>query len=359
MESARKNQRNLTADVLKGWIILGVLISHSNTMLNSLRGVTWQGSFISLHVTAYAMPLFIMISGYFLWFSLKKRPHIQVLKKRIVSIGIPILIWAGIPAVIEWVTNTVNNGFSLSGLIRIGLRIIFTEKLYFLPCLLVCTVLVVFVDWLMGKIKNKKASIAIGAVIYCILILGLHCIRIYFHYIPFLFPYFLLGYLVSKYSLLNKKGIRILLYGLSILFFVLYPFYKPENSYFYLSSYILKNTLAVLPPLIHRFVLGLCGSALFYTVFRFLCQKAGHTKPIQGLAFLGTKTLELYIISSFVQHGLKAIAKLLIQDVSILTDLTVPLLLAPIFLVLMTAACLLINYLLEKLPKLHKFLFVR
>ena len=89
-------ERNMLADVVKGILIFCVLYGHSVTMINSLRDVSWVDSVVNVFVTAFEMPLFILVSGYFLAFSLKKKAYKTVLWKRIISIALPLAIWEGI-----------------------------------------------------------------------------------------------------------------------------------------------------------------------------------------------------------------------------------------------------------------------
>jgi fucose 4-O-acetylase-like acetyltransferase len=358
MENSGIKKRNKAADFLKGFMIFCIMYAHSVSMINGLRGVTWKDSFINVFFTSYEMPLFILIGGYFLWFSLKKRTHLQVLWQRILAIAIPLLIWEGIPAVCNFINVTVNEGFSVINVLKVGLKLVFPGR-WFLGCYLMCTILLLLVEWVLSKIKDKKMRMASRIVMYSVLIFVLHCSKHTLNNVAFTFPFFLLGFVLSKYDLLKKKGMRTILLVLAVFFVVLYPFYKPENSYYILGTYILDNTLSVLPIFIHRFVLGLCGCCLLYLIADYLCKKAENNIIVSSTVKLGTKTMELYIVSMFVQEILQAIAGMLIKDTSIITDITAPLLLGPIFLAVMMPICFLIDALIQKNKKLHKIVFGR
>lgn len=358
MGTVDTKKRNITADVLKGIMIFCVMYGHSISLINQIRGVTWHDSVVNVFFTVFEMPLFILLSGYFLWFSLRKKTHFRVLFNRIVAITLPLLVWEWIPDFFVFIKTMITNGFSstnLKGFI-VGLGF---PRLWFLACYLVCTVFVIFVDWLLSRIKNRAIKNICAVISYAALVVGLHFINLQLNHIPFMFPFFLIGFFISKYDLLNKKWARIIIYLLSGLFFILYPFYKPENSFYDLVSYVLDSTSTVMPIIIHRFVLSLAGCCLFYVIAAFVCKKAANSKLVLLIANLGGKTLELYVLSMTIQTILAKIAEVLIKDVSIITDVTAPLVFGPIFLIVLITICLLINLLVQRFPMAHKILFGR
>lgn len=352
----RKN-RNITADFLKGLMIICVMYGHSISMLNELRNVSWQDSIVNVFVTTFEMPLFILISGYYLWFSLRKKSHFQVLTKRIIAIGIPLLIWEGIPQVCKFIIRTTSGG-AVVNILKIGAGIVF-PRLWFLACYLFCTVIVILADRLLSSIKTKEVRIASTIVVYTGLIIGLHFVPFYFDHVPFLFPFFLTGFILSKYRLLSYPAVRKMILILSGIFIILYPFYKPENSFYILGTYIASAPLKLLPIFVHRFVLGLSGCCVFYVIADYLCKRKENSAAVLFVADLGTKTMELYILSMSVQTILIKIVGAFIRDTSIITDVTAPLIWGPVFLVTMTGICLFANGVINKNAKLHKIIFGR
>ena len=155
MEKLEKKHRNLTADFLKGVMIFCVMYGHAISKINSLRGVTWQDSVVNVFVTSFEMPLFIMISGYFLWFSLRKKPHFTVFWQRVISVALPLFVWEGIPAVYSVIFETLNNGFSIINVAKIAARLVF-PGLWFLACYLICTSFVIIIEWASSKVKERK-----------------------------------------------------------------------------------------------------------------------------------------------------------------------------------------------------------
>lgn len=358
MGAIESKKRNVTADFLKGLMIFCVMYGHSISMINSLRGVTWQESIVNVFITTFEMPLFILISGYYLWFSLRKKSHFMVFKQRVISVAIPLLIWEGIPQIYHFIVRTINEGFSALNVLKIGLGIVY-PRLWFLACYITCIIFVVFIEWVLSKVKSKNTETILASIIYSILIFCLHCIDVSLNQVPFMFPFFLIGFLLSKYDLLNNKAVRKIILVLAVLFIALYPFYEPENSFYILGSYILSSPLKLLPIFAHRFILSLCGCSLLYVVASFLCKRGENNPVVSLVAKLGGVTMELYILSTFVQELLVKLVDVMIEDNSIITDVTAPLILGPMFLVVMTAICLLANWLVQRIPKLHKYIFGR
>ncbi len=352
--------RNVLADVVKGILILCVLYGHSVTMINSLRGVTWVDSIVNVFVTSFEMPLFILVSGYFLAFSLRSKPYKTVLWKRIVSIALPLIIWEGLPALYSFVITTVEQGFAIKNVAKIVYKCVFPGKLWFLAAYLICSVLVIGVEWLCSAGKQEKTRKLCSLSLYGILVVVLQLVSFSMSNVQFLFSFFLMGFLLAKYELLKKAGIQKLIWILAALFVVLYPFYKGENSFYLLGTYIAPERLAAdLPVILHRFVLSVCGCSAVYFIASVICKHKKESKGVNILSKLGENTMELYILSMYVQDILCELAKVVFKDISVITDLTAPLVFGPVFLVIMIAVCLGADYLLKKLPALHRILFGR
>lgn len=86
---------------------------------------------------------------------------------------------------------------------------------------------------------------------------------------------------------------------------------------------------------------------------------ADFVKGILILCLFGEKTMELYILSVFVQDAMCFVIKTFWRDTAIINDITGPLLFAPIFLVIMMVICFAIDYITGKIRVLHKALFGR
>lgn len=354
---ATEKLRNSTADFIKGILILCVLYGHSVTMVNSLRQVAWVDSPVNVFVTAFEMPLFILISGYFLAYSLKKKEYGKVMWKRIVSIALPLMVWAGIPATVRFILVTVKGGFSVTNLMKIPYACVFPDKLWFLAAYLICSILVIGVEWLAECSKKKSVQIAVRGVLYTGLLVILQFIPYSISSAQFMFVFFLLGFLLSKYEWLKNKGVCIAVYILAGLFVLLYPFYKPEYS-FYLLPYI-QNIRRDVPIFVYRIVLSICGCCVIYGISRLVCRIAPDRKPVTVIARLGQKTMELYILSMYIQELLRMLLRVILTDTTLINNWTASLLFGPAFLAVLMLSCLVLCRIIKKIPVIQKILFGR
>lgn len=350
--------RNMTADFIKGFLILCVMYGHSVSMVNNLRGISWIDSPVNVFVTSFEMPLFILISGYFLAFSLKNRSFGSVLWKRILAIGIPLAIWEGIPAAMDFFQTLSTQGFQIRSLLRVAYQCVFPGKLWFLVAYLICSIIVICVEWGCSLLKNQKLSIAVSLILYTGICLGLQFVPYSLSSAQYLLPFFVIGFMLAKYKLPSNKYITVCTWVLAALFFLLYPFYKPENS-FYLNLYMtFGNIRAQLPFFLHRFILALCACCGIYGLSDLLCRHTPGGWLTKSFSRLGTVTMELYILSMYIQELLCRLFSLILPA-SLITDLTAPLLFGPIFLAVLLTVCLLLIGLFRKIPFLQKLLFGR
>ena len=355
----QNGSRNKAADFVKGILIFCVLYSHSIQKIDSLRDASWTTSFVNVFVTSFEMPLFILVSGYFLYLSLSRRSYKDVLIKRFVSIAIPIFVWEALPYIFKLVINFKDNGFSVISVLKIAYKCIFPGKLWFLGAYLFCTVFLIGVEWFCGLIKNKNGRTAVKLIIYGVLIIVLQFIKYPFMHIPYLFPFFLMGFLLSKYDVLNNLNAKKAIYLLSALFIVLYLFYKAEYSLYLLTYLDIGKILLQLPIIVYRLVLGVCGCSAVYLVSCVICTKFPNSKFVSYISRLGSKTMELYILSVFIQDALCSLIAMFWRDTALINDITSPLLFAPIFMVILVAICLLVDFATGKIKVLHKILFGR
>lgn len=86
---------NLSADIVRILAIIGVVLIHTTnavyTRIDFFGGITWWISILLDSLSRISIPLFLLLSGYFI---LKKDESMQQSLKRIfVRIGIPLLFW--------------------------------------------------------------------------------------------------------------------------------------------------------------------------------------------------------------------------------------------------------------------------
>lgn len=359
MDKLGQKNRSITADVIKAFLIVCVLYGHSVSMLNELRGVSWKDSPLNVFLTSFEMPLFILISGYFLGASLKKQQYKKALNRRILTVAVPLIIWEGSVSFYRFVIYTLENGFAFKPLAKILYSWMFPNKLWFLMAYLICSVIVIMVEWLCSLIRNQRAGQIIGIVSYSAINIVLHFVTFSMANTQFMFAFFVIGFILFKYDLLSNRRINITILIAAVAFFALYPFYRAENAFYGLLTFSITQIGYQLPVFLHRFVLSLCGCALFYVIFKWICKKADGSAVLRAVGALGERTMEVYILSMFIQEPFRDLTGRLFPGTHWITDLTAPLLFGPMFFVVLLAACLLADWILSKIPTVHRLLFGR
>lgn len=145
------------------------------------------------------MPMFILISGFFQkevvnFFEFSKR-----IKKTIVHIGLPLIVWALIATLVLYLLNAFGI-YELQGE-RIN-RFFFTlyksiRFYWFLPCLVLCIALNATISYCSNRFKIKLLPLYIVSLLVLLLIP-----KDMFHF-QFMWPFFLLGICFRRYA---QKG---------------------------------------------------------------------------------------------------------------------------------------------------------
>lgn len=89
MQVTNSKSRNIYFDILKGIAIILVAYGHVLQTFNS----NWESSIIGKTIYAFHMPLFMLISGYFFYPSVKKTDYNHFIKKRFIHLYLPSLMW--------------------------------------------------------------------------------------------------------------------------------------------------------------------------------------------------------------------------------------------------------------------------
>lgn len=177
-------ERNERMDFYKGMLMWGVLWGHCITVL--LLGTNND---IGIHVIlrTYDMPMFMLISGYYLRYGnvYKKKTIGTLLRDKITTILFPLVLWS-----------------------LISTRGVTIFNYYFLWAILLSVVLIIIVHLIFRE--SVWEYIALG-----IISVGLNFVPFDFFNCSYLFPFFVIGYVLNTNSLLFKRinGGGILLFG--------------------------------------------------------------------------------------------------------------------------------------------------
>lgn len=288
--------RNDKIDIIKGFAIFTVVYGHT-IQYGSGAAILSSGLFLDdilfKAIYSFHMPLFILISGYLFGGTIRKYSFEKLLKSRITSLVIPIIMWSFIPYFIALSQMEI----SVLGVAKKFIGTLLREY-WFLWAIFYCSIVVLIVN------KFLKDSIIIylfGLIVACF-IPDIYNFQLY----KYMYPFFLIGYFYKKssedfrnksYELLKNK---IVIGTLIILYVGLLIFYE-RKIYIYVSGFTFlgKNWSEQLGINVYRTVIGLVGSIIVVFLIDILYNKYLKEKT-KWLVFIGKNSLGIYIISGLI-----------------------------------------------------------
>lgn len=289
--------RNTYVDVLKGLLMLSVVFGHTATALKAGCPCHCGPYSYVPYLRPLDMPLFMAIAGYFFYFSCCKRTWQEILTNRITMILIPCVVWC-------WGGQMVRLGLdhhfsSLSWL---------PGGLWFLRSLLGCSALTLLLHFglekrcLIGALALVAMSFFIGRDEYNI---------------GYMFPFFFLGYLTSRCTLIPHfrwwMGLTALVCFAGCYTLLGTPFsqdWSVWNSHTYLFGP--KGVQRHAELYFYRMAMGVFGSISFAWVVYLLCRCCHRLPemclPCRGiyrfLLRLGEYSLAVYCIQAILVETL-------------------------------------------------------
>lgn len=358
MES-KDTTRNGYLDFVRGVAIILVLWGHC-IQYGTVDGSEFFYNPMFKLIYSFHMPLFMLISGYLLYYSIQKYSAGKTILSRIKSLGWPLLIWGCMPTFISEASQYMHGvEMSLYSVIKSGYYIVLgVTSIWFVWAVLVCSV--VFSIVIGGGYKHsvlKKIVLLILSVLVIAVLPGNRNNL-------FMYPFLIVGY--YWHNIDNKQTIKQRLQIISIIVFVFLLAFYNYDSYIYNSGLYITNhdwmDLNQIGTDIYRYVVGFSGSVTILTGLRWIynrCQKAfGYIERI------GTISLQIYILQRFVveMYGYKKMCEILVQyaNYNPLTQnhIAFDFIITPVLAVMFTVLIERIVYLMQK-TKLSSILFGR
>lgn len=311
-----KRQRDVLPDVLKGFGIVLMVLGHciqSGSGMAYLEGTCYFEDRWYQFLYSFHMPLFMVISGFYAWGSVRRAKSAEdrkaMIKRKCVYLITPNVGWK----LIEFAYMCAAGIYPYAG---IGLlcKDIFVGILvsnWFLWAILYCFLLVCLMHYRLGD------SVWIYLLIFLATFftpdgMGLNAYK-------YMLPYYLIGFYANKNrERLSASGICRKLSGKGffmdclavvvsgVLFFGLFSFFTAD-SFIYLTGYKLigKDYIAQLQIDFYRFFVGLCGIVFWTLAWKLLLGGCRESLPVRMLAYLGRRSLGIYIVSGIlILHAL-------------------------------------------------------
>lgn len=300
--------RNTEIDILKGIAIILVIYAHCiqfGSGSNYLESQSFFNNQVFKFIYSFHMPLFMIISGYLFYFSIHKHSFKYNLNTRFIGLFVPIILWQTIWILLVNFHNPNNNNV-------LSLFNSYLNTLWFITS--------VFFNSLIVLLCNKYAKDS--RLLYGIIIIVSLFIPNYYGYnlYVFMLPYFLCGYFYNKAGrptvVMNRK-IKITGYIILVILFFILLYHYEINDYAYTSgTFIIRNHMISTSQIytdIFRWIIGLIGSLCVILLTKSIYIINAQSFILKYLAIIGTKTMGLYIISTYL---FKLFYLLPIKDIS-------------------------------------------
>lgn len=303
-----KNRNNFF-DFVKAAAIIIVVFGHCiqyGSGKDFLNNCDFFDNPVFIFIYSFHMPLFMLISGYLFAFSANRRSIRDNMKKKIVSLIVPIIAWVALYQIGAIASDIYHsNSIHLFGIIKAYILGVI-QQFWFLWAIFWSSLAVLVVRKYLRDSMIAYMCIAL----ICLFIPNKLNIQMY----SFMFPYFVLGYKYNFYQtkLVFKEATKARLFiCVSILFFVLLLLYN-RDSYIYTTGYYILNgnTFNQLYIDFYRFCIGLIGSCFFLLLLKKVYSFAKDSNWLQSLLYIGQKTMGIYIIQGyFISYILVRLSK--------------------------------------------------
>jgi surface polysaccharide O-acyltransferase-like enzyme len=233
-------ERIKSIDSLRGLAILAVILIHTTTRTLeashfNLVGFSWT-LFLN-QVVRFAVPLFIIISGFVLETSAREENYWSFIKRRFSKIFIPYIFWS----LFYYLAVYNNNNDSL---VKVFLTGNASYQLYFIPALLVFYLLFPLVHKRIQKFSSKTIFIVISAVGLILLCKNYYIKAIDLgdevNAIILAYPYFIIGILAARNKEFIDKFVNKFKLFLSIptVLLAFYVFWEGRSRYLLTGNYL-------------------------------------------------------------------------------------------------------------------------
>lgn len=274
MQVTNSKSRNIYFNILKGIAIILVAYGHVLQTFNS----NWESSIIGKTIYAFHMPLFMLISGYFFYPSVKKTDYNHFIKKRFIHLYLPSLMWGLFSCFIIGGSKLFSSQYiDFKYFINLTLT-----GAWYLTLLFILQIIGAMIERFYAQYKYIAWS-----VIYLIIYIApqLWMMR----ELKYLTPFFIIAIALRKYDWSKcsyKIGILFLL-----IFIVTMKVYTFEHSMYRMSDNIF--TIDYHLSAFIRFIAGLSGSICVIWLASYL-QKIKNITIL--IAKIGLITLPIYVL---------------------------------------------------------------
>lgn len=287
-----KRQRIVSFDALKLFAIYLVIWGHCINWFQSGNG---EENFMYRIIYSFHMPLFMMISGYFSYSSIKDS-FSHFIKKKFRSLIYPCLVWGFILWILLEPIHSFHYGSNVFSIWGLCVDFYWLSDFWFLKSCFICyCLLYLSVHSGLNKIIWIPLSILISQ----------GCTPFY---ISFMYPCFIIGWIIRDNEcymrLLTKKClVFIIIFCTMLLFWNLNAWTKSHGIPNNLFEYNANDIIEIIFFRFFRLFIGIIGSLSFISLFQLIFDNNKsklHPQLIEIFSKWGRYTLETYIFQSIL-----------------------------------------------------------
>ena len=328
-------ERDLFADFVKGLLILSVVLGHTLQNFKYCGDTLW-GDYLVKYLWMFNMPLFIGVSGYFTFFSLRRKPVKVFLKERFLYLFIPMFIWVMI----------------MGGVGLASSKAAIPDKLFFMYAMLISSywfiwaILIGSVIVGVLKVFNLDNKYIVGVVALLCMLAPSPLTNAVLAFSKSMMCFFMLGYMLASFDLSKiyqvcKKYLWLIL----VLTAICYYFWEQKYLIYFSPSDIFHLDISAI-----RLVACTTTSVSFLIMMRMFYDYVSKGKVINKITQFGQETLGIYLVQAVLFFAYY-------YNHRISEDLAIPSLLYLIPVVLMVWGIYIVIKQTEKVPVLSFLLF--
>lgn len=284
-------------DLIRGIAILLVLWGHIIQFGGGESEPFANKAFIFIY--SFHMPLFLLISGFFLAKSIGKRSFVQNIKRKVVHIIVP----AVLGGVGFYVVKLVVERLLGRDTYPVSMAMLFEEigNIWFLWCMFMCSVALLAAAALARKLGSERFMPVI-----LLAVIVLFAVLPYSEYNIYLFPYFVTGFYMGRGTF--QKLSKLELFSVMLFPMMLQNFSDKHFIYASGVSLLSSNYGAAEQCLINvfRWLIGFAGCFVVILFTRKLDESFQENKVCALICDIGKCTLEIYILQRIVVEYLGA-----------------------------------------------------
>ena len=283
-------QRDMFWDVVKGFAILLVVLGHSINYASGaeyLKSEEFYNNILFIFIYSFHMPIFMVVSGYLFFNSASRHTPSSIIVSRLRMLVIPILTFAVIYK-FPMILSVFKGETSLLSFSHDFFTFtFFGYHLWFLWSIFLNTLLVLVVE------KFKIPRYTYFFIWICLLLIPGNILNGLY---SFMFPFFIIGFLLHQYDhktqWSNNKCVMII--SAFIFLILLFLFDRDTYVYVYGQDIVRENGLYYLLKDIQRFITGLSGSIFIINALRYLHNHFKASPLFNYLSILGKNSMGIY-----------------------------------------------------------------